>query len=380
VRVAIDVSGLSPGLTSGTAVYLYRLAEALADRRDVELRVLYNGMPGKGAELAASLEKGSAKVVCAYFRWRALPGPLFDRPYPRALRREVDAADVFHVGEFVYPDPRGGQPVVATVHDVTTKLFPAWHAWANRLLHHRRLAWVRRHAARVIIDAEATRADTAAALGLPADRLDVVPLARGTRPRQGAPVADVRARFALGGGPYVLYVGTLEPRKNLIRLVEAFRRLPRDLAPVRLVLAGAWGWHARALRTALRSVAVRDSIVVTGGVDEGSLAALYAGATVFVYPSLYEGFGLPLLEAMAAGVPVLTSAGGTCAEVAGDAALLVDPTSVEAIARGLEGLLRSGDERRRLSDLGRARERAFTWERTAASTVEVYRRAIAGAP
>jgi glycosyltransferase involved in cell wall biosynthesis len=127
-------------------------------------------------------------------------------------------------------------------------------------------------------------------------------------------------------------------------------------------------------------VAVRDSIVVTGGVDEGSLAALYAGATVFVYPSLYEGFGLPLLEAMAAGVPVLTSAGGTCAEVAGDAALLVDPTSVEAIARGLEGLLRSGDERRRLSDLGRARERAFTWERTAASTVEVYRRAIAGAP
>jgi alpha-1,3-rhamnosyl/mannosyltransferase len=112
-------------------------------------------------------------------------------------------------------------------------------------------------------------------------------------------------------------------------------------------------------------------------VDAESLAALYAGARVFAYPSLYEGFGLPVLEAMAAGVPVLTSAGGACAEVAGDAALLVDPASTDAIASGLERLLRSDAERRRLSEAGSARERGFTWQRTAASTVEAYRRAIA---
>jgi glycosyltransferase involved in cell wall biosynthesis len=378
VRVAIDVSGLSPGLTSGTAVYLYRLVEALAELRDVELRVLYNGMPGKGAELAASLEKGSAKVVCAYFRWRALPGPLFDRPYPAVLRREVRVADVFHVGEFVYPEPRVGQPVVATVHDVTTVLFPEWHFWANKLLHRRRLAWIRRHATRVIIDAEATRADTASVLGLPAGHLDVIPLARGTPLRSGAELPDIRARFGLGDEPYVLFVGTLEPRKNLVRLVQAFRRLPPSLDPVRLVLAGSWGWHSRALRAAVRTGDRHRPVVVTGAVDETTLAALYAGARVFAYPSLYEGFGLPLLEAMAAGEPVLTSAGGTCAEVTGEAALLVDPTNTDAIASGLERLLRSDAERRRLSELGRARERGFTWERTAASTVAVYRRAIAG--
>jgi len=378
VRVAIDVSGLSPGLMSGTAVYLYRLVEALARRRDVEVRVLYNGMPGKGTELAASLETGNAKVVCAYFRWRALPGPLFDRPYPAVLRREVRAADVFHVGEFVYPAPGVGQPVVATVHDVTTVRFPEWHFWANKLLHRRRLAWIRRHATRVIIDAESTRADTAAVLGLPADRLDVVPLARGTTGTAGGERGGVR--LGLGDVPYVLCVGTLEPRKNLVRLVQAFRRLPADLGPVSLVLAGPWGWRAGPLRAALRgSASPGRRVVATGAVDADALAALYAGARVFAYPSLYEGFGLPLLEAMAAGVPVLTSAGGACAEVTGEAALLVDPGSTEAIAAGLERLLRSDEERRRLVERGRARERAFTWERTAAATVAVYRAAIEGA-
>lgn len=285
---------------------------------------------------------------------------------------------MFHVGEFVYPEPPRGHPVVATVHDVTTKLFPAWHMWANRLLHRRRLDWIRRHAERVIIDAEATRADTARVLGLSVDRLDVVPLARGTLTRPGAAAGAVRTRFGLGEEPYVLYVGTLEPRKNLARLMEAFRRVPADLGPLRLVLAGSWGWHSRTLRASVRSADVRRPVVVTGPVDDESLSALYAGARVFAYPSLYEGFGLPLLEAMAAGAPVLTSAGGACAEVAGEAALLVDPSSTDAIASGLERLLRSDAERRRLAELGRARERGFTWRRTAASTVAVYRRAIAG--
>ena len=379
MRVAIDVSGLSPGLHSGTAVYLYRLVEALGAVPDVELRVLYNGMPGEGAELAASLERGNAKVVCAYFRWRALPGPLFDRPYPAVLRREARSADVFHVGEFVYPEPRAGQAVIATVHDVTTVLFPEWHFWANKLLHRRRLAWVRRHATRVIIDAEATRRDTAAVLALAADRLDVVPLARGTAGATSRGPGATRARADVGDAPYVLCVGTLEPRKNLVRLVEAFRRLPADLGPLGLVLAGPWGWRGGALRAALRASRDRARrVIVTGAVSADALGALYAGATAFAYPSLYEGFGLPVLEAMAAGVSVLTSAGGACAEVAGDAALLVDPTDVAAIAAGLERLLRDADERRRLAARGTEVERGYTWERAAAGTVAVYRAALEG--
>jgi len=375
MRVAIDVSALTSGLMSGTAVYLYRLVEALARQPDLELRILYNGMPGPGAELAASLERPGAKVLCSFFRWRALPGPLFDRPYPAVLRREVREADVFHVGEFVYPEPRPRQAVVATVHDVTTRLHPEWHVWPNRLLHRRRLGWIGRRATRVLIDAEATRADTAAALALPADRLDVVPLARGAG-APPAPLPDVRRRLGLGDDPYVLFVGTLEPRKNLVRLVTAFRRLPGDLGAVRLVLAGAWGWRTRGLRAALRDPASKKTVVAAGALDASTLGGLYAGATVFAYPSLYEGFGLPVLEAMAAGAPVLTSAGGACAEVAGDAAVLVDPESVDAIAAGLERLLRSGEERLACRERGLRRERAFSWERAAALTAAAYRRAL----
>ncbi len=376
MRVALDVSALTAGLRSGTAVYVYRLVEALAANPGLDLRVLYNGLPGVGERLAASLERPNAKVLCSPLRWRGLPAPIFDRPYPEALRREVQAADLFHIGEFVYPRLRSGQAVVATVHDVSTELHPEWHSWRNRVLHHRRLAWIRRHATRVIIDAEATRADAAAVLGLPLDRLDVVPLARGTAGFI-AQQDHVRQRLGLGAEPFALCVGTLEPRKNLIRLVAAFRRLSPDLGPVRLVLAGPWGWQTGPLRAALKEQCEHLPVTVTGGVDDPTLRALYAGATVFAYPSLCEGFGLPLLEAMAAGVPVLTSAGGACAEVAGDAALLVDPLRVDAITAALDRLLRSESERRTLAQRGLRRERQFSWARTAERTVAVYERALA---
>ncbi len=377
MRVAMDVSVLSAGLRSGTAVYVYRLAEALGQLdEDLDLDLLYNGMPGPGVALARTLERPRVRVLVRTLMWRPLPAPLFWRPYPALLKEAAHRADVFHVGEFVYPDPRPGQPVVATVHDVTTKLFPHWHAWPNRLLHHKRLRWISRHATRVVIDAEATRSDTARALDWAPERLDVVPLARGTRADATAEDESmVRSRFGIGEAPYVLFVGTLEPRKNLSRLVEAFTRLPPGTT-CRLVLAGGWGWRTGELRRALEGPTARERIVVTGGVDEATLAALYRGALAFAYPSLYEGFGLPVLEAMAAGAPVLTSRGGTLEEVAGGAAELVEPTDIGDIVAGLERLLRSPDVRERLRALGLARAREFSWQRTARLTMETYRRAL----
>ena len=373
MRVALDVSALTEGLRSGTAVYLYRLVRALDSLGTVELDVLYNGMPGPGVALAESLAGPHARVLVHTWLWRALPGPLFDRPYPRPLAAAARAADVFHVGEFVYPRLPATLPVVATVHDVTTKLFPQWHGWPNRLLHHKRLRWIARHAHRILIDAEATRADTARVLGVPPARCDVVPLARGTAPVTGT-LPEVRARFALGTSPLVLFVGTLEPRKNVGRLVAAMQRLPARLAGVKLVLAGRWGWRTGALRGALDG-APPGRIVVTGGVDDATLAALYRAAAVFAYPSLYEGFGLPVLEAMAAGAPVITSKGGALEEVAGSAAELVDPLDVDAIAAALERLLCSDPARAERRALGFARERSFTWRRTAEQTLGVYRHA-----
>lgn len=380
MRVAIDVSGLTGGLRSGTAVYLYRLAHALtAQRPDDEFELLYNGMPGKGAELANSLATPNARVTIAYYRWRPLPGPLFWRPYPRRLRAIVDRADLFHVGEFVFPRPRPGLPVVATVHDVTTKLYPQWHWYPNRILHHRRLHWIGRHATRVLVDAAATRADVGAYTGIAPERIDVAPLANGmgdATPVSSERVNSERERWGLGRAPYVLFVGTLEPRKNLVRLVRSFLSLSSDLAATRLVLAGAWGWRSGELRALLREPVTRSKVAVTGPIGEDSLRALYAGATVFAYPSLYEGFGLPVVEAMASGLPVITSRGGTLEEVAGRAAALVDPTDTSAISEALERLLRSPEERDRLRALGRERERCFTWQRTASLTFECYQKAM----
>jgi len=373
MRVAMDVSALSDGLRSGTAVYLYRLARALGMLEDgLELQLLYNGKRGGGADLAESLAGPRVSVLVAPLLWKPLPAPLFWRPYPGRLTEAARGADVFHVGEFVFPSLPPGRPVTATVHDCTTKLFPEWHAWANRLLHHRRLRWIARHASRIIIDAEATRKDTARVLGIPAGRCDVIPLARGTEP--DAPgEADVRTRLGLGDDPFVLFVGTLEPRKNLTRLVEAFLSLPERHHSTRLVLAGAWGWHSSELRRAVARAGSR--VVATGGLEQPTLNALYHEARAFAYPSLYEGFGLPLLEAMAAGVPVITSRGGTLEEVAGGAALLADPTNVADIAAALDRVLTSEELRRELRERGRKREAEFTWEKTARLTLEVWRRA-----
>lgn len=379
MRVALDVSALSTGLRSGTSVYLYRLVQALAALPDApELILLYNGVPGPGTGLAAALEGPRVRLEVSYLMWRPLPAPVFWRPYPRRLIRAVRSADVFHVGEYVFPDPGPGPGVVATVHDVTTRLFPRWHILPNRILHSRRLEWIRRHAHEVIVDSEATLADTAREIGRDPSQLVVVPLARGTDgpAPDRSEVLKVRERFGIGDGPYVLFVGVLEPRKNLTRLVAAFERLPAALLREwRLVLAGGWGWHPRELRRVIRTTPVRHRIVLTGAVEADDLKALYAGAALFAYPSLYEGFGLPLLEAMAAGVPVLTSRGGALEEVAGGAALLVEPDSVDEICASLEQAMTSEELRGQLAEAGRRREAQFTWERTARATYDVYRKA-----
>ena len=377
MRVTVDVSVLVHGLRAGSTVYAYRLVRALAEARPRdEFCVLYCGRRGIGTELVRSLEGPNVRAIWAEPR---LPPLLPWRRYPRNLSASPARADVVHVGEFSFPGGRLPGATVATVHDLTTKLFPQWHRVANRLLHAQRLRWVARHATRVIVDAEATRADLERLLHVSPSRVDVVPLAPGLD--AGAPVsagalAAARERYRLGDAPYVLYVGTLEPRKNLGRLVQAFGALASEFSAYRLVLAGAWGWRPYALRQALAESSVRERIILTGAVPEPDLRSLYAGATVFAYPSLYEGFGLPVLEAMAAGVPVITTRRGALAEVAANAALTVEPEDVRALAAAMEQLLRSPGDRGRLRAEGREHVAAYSWRRTAELTFQAYERAV----
>lgn len=282
--------------------------------------------------------------------------------HPR-VERATGPVDVIHATGIAMP-PRS-VPVVLTLHDLAFVRDPSHFTKHGLRFFHAALDRARTDADVVLCSSEATRVDAEAA-GLPADRLRVVPL--GVRPARVAAdqVAAVRRAHGLDAR-YVLHVGTAEPRKNLVGLLDAFAGL--DRAGVDLVLVGpdGWGEAGDALPTRLQQRVRR-----LGFVSEHDKAALYAGAAVFCYPSVWEGFGLPVLEALAQGAPVVTSRGTATEEVAGDAALLVDPHDPVELADALRRLLDDTDLAADLRRRGPARAAAFPWSQTATLTAEAY--------
>ncbi len=290
------------------------------------------------------------------------------------------AFDVLLATNFV-PPPTAGRTVVV-VHDLAFDLFPE-NAPHHDARWHRRFAEALGRAGRVIVPSASTLQDLCERY--PVDPETVHAIHHGVDAhdfRQARPQEVVRVRRAFGiDGPYALFVGGIEPRKNLDALVRAFGRVP---APARLVIAGgAVRWAPRAADQLTATIAslsddLQRRIVKTGYVSETDKIALLTDATALVYPSLYEGFGFPVLEGFAAGVPVLTSNVSSLPEIAGDAAVLVDPGSDEAIGAELARLFADEDLRKALRAAGHARVAGYTWEATARRTVEVLRAAAAG--
>ncbi|TMC95936.1 MAG: glycosyltransferase family 4 protein [Chloroflexi bacterium] len=210
-------------------------------------------------------------------------------------------------------------------------------------------------------------------------RVRVVGEAVSDRFRPGGPEAIASARQWLSvDEPYVLFVGTIEPRKNLARLIRAFERAVFETgAPHHLVIAGGSGWRQAAALAALQASHVRDRIHMAGYIPDELLAGAYSGADVFAYPSLSEGFGLPPLEAMACGCPVITSNTSAIPEVVGDAAVTVDPRNEGSLTEGLSLLMTSHAMRRDLSVRGTARAASFRWDQVARQVIDVYREAVA---
>ncbi len=321
LRVGVDVSPLQ--LTeAGTARYVRNL---LAGMDGVDVRRY--SFPG------ASRPAKVARDTLWYLG--ALP-----------LRAARDRVDVLHCPGHRGP-LRSRVPVVVTVHDLAVFRHPeAFNRW-TRSYSRTFLPRLARAARRVIAVSEFTKAEAVALLGVDPDRIHVVAHGVASPFEPYGPAA---------GGSYALAVGTLEPRKNLARAVLAAER-----AGVELRVVGPAGWGDVDIDT-------------VGFVDDDELARLYRGAQCLVYPSLYEGFGLPVLEAMACGTPVVTSATGATAEVGGDAAVLVDPLDVDAIAAGIREAL---ERREELRAAGLERAAQFTWERAAQQTIDVYREAAA---
>jgi glycosyltransferase involved in cell wall biosynthesis len=270
----------------------------------------------------------------------------------------------------------GGFTRVVTVHDLIYARFPDAHPGIRARGMQLLVPAAVRRCNRVIVDSESTRSDVMELLGVGRERIDVVPLGLGAvkrAPALGEP--ETRSKFELGSRRVVLSLSAKRPHKNLAALIDALGAIPPERRPL-LVLPGYPTWHEQELRERALRQAVSDDVRFLGWVSDAESESLWAVADAFVFPSLYEGFGLPVLEAMARDVPVACSNASSLPEVAGDAALQFDPHDRTAIAESITQLLDNSELRERLVARGRQRVREFTWERTARLTLASYERAL----
>ncbi|MCA9753074.1 MAG: glycosyltransferase family 4 protein [Gemmatimonadetes bacterium] len=286
-------------------------------------------------------------------------------------------ADVLHGPAFLIPMIRGSIPTVVTIHDLVAYT----HRNTIPLKYGLYMRWLIAHAVeratRVITDSESVRENLLSRLPADPARVHCVPLGVSAdfRPPEASRTRSVLDRLGIRS-PYYVFVGNLEPRKNLPGLLRAYRLLKSREAEVpALVIAGKIAWKSTDLRHELDAAELAGSVITTGYVEPEDLPALYSGAEAFVFPTFWEGFGLPVLEAMACGVPVVASGLSSIPEVAGDAAELIDPHSTESIANGMRRVAKDRAYREELIRRGLERVTRFTWRRTALATLDVYEQA-----
>ncbi|MFR0675416.1 glycosyltransferase family 4 protein [Enterobacterales bacterium AW_CKDN230030176-1A_HGKHYDSX7] len=379
MKVVLSVEPVRFPLT-GIGRYTYELAQRLAQCPDItELRYMAGrrflpALPSPQDQSGGGygLKRLVQKMPVAIEAYRVLMPWLKSR----ALNGHVDC--LYHSPNYYLPPFKG--PRVATFHDLSPFTWPQCHAPQMARFLRKELTQTIKRADRLITDSEFTRQELAAFFDWPLDRIDTVPLASAPEfhPRNEAALRPVLDRHGLQPGGYSLFVGTIEPRKNILTLLDAYQRLPlavRTRWP--LVLTGYQGWCSEAIHQRLESARREGWAYYLGFAPSQDLPSLFAGARLFTFPSLYEGFGLPVLEAMASGVPVVCSNTSSLPEVAGDAALMCEAMDVDAltalIAKGLE----DDAWRAYAVPAGLAHAARFSWERCALDTLNVYRRTVA---
>ena len=289
------------------------------------------------------------------------------------LHRSLRNVDLVHAPSLAVP-PHSGVPLVVTVHDAAAIVFPETYPRRGRWFHHRGSITAARRADVVIAPTMAAAEEISSRTPIPRERIRVIPHGVTQLPVGEGVVAATRATLGVGDAPYVLWVGTLEPRKNLPVLINAFRVVVEERnLPHRLVIVGPSGWLDTEDVIRAPAEALGERIHFTGPVRADRLQALYRGADLFAFPSLHEGFGLPVLEAMAQSTAVLCADIPVLHEVAGDAARFVTPHDPEAWGHAIINLLLDDDARASLASRGRVRAASFTWERCVNRTRAVYR-------
>jgi glycosyltransferase involved in cell wall biosynthesis len=374
MRIAFDGTTLTPGRT-GVGYYteylLHHLAEAVAVTGD-EVVVVSNE--------PIHTTRGLPAHVRVYDRWRFPIRVGWLQLLARRVLRDV-GADVAHFTNGIMPI---GCPVpaVVTIHDLSLRLHPRCHPWRRLLINRPLSALAIRQAAALVTVSRSTRADLTRLHRVEPDRVHVVHEAAGplfARVTDAGRLNEVGRRYRLPAR-FLLYVGAIEPRKNLPRLMEALAQVRARGVALDLVCVGPYGWSSRRLGGLIARLGVERAVHFTGYVPAEDLPALYTLADFFAFPSLYEGFGLPVIEAMACGTPVITSATSSLQEIAEAAAELVNPWHTSEIAAAIERLASDDAYRRRLGELGRTRARAFSWTDSASAMLGVYRQAAGLSP
>jgi glycosyltransferase involved in cell wall biosynthesis len=361
VRVLIDAHMVGERET-GNETYMANLLGGLARiNEDDDLCIA-----AAHAEAVAPLISGGRGFTVVPVSANPLRRLVRDLPGLTA-RLRPDAVYATYAGPLII-----GCPLVVAVHDVSFKAHPEWFSPRDRLVLNLGVGVTVRRAAALITLSEFSRREIETVYPVPAQRIHVIHAAPAPQfTTEGRDDAGVYVRYGIRR-PYLLAVGNLQPRKNLVRLIEAFGRLTASEGLAHnLVLAGRAQWQGSEIGAMVRRLGLSERVMGTGYVGSEDLPAIYRGADLFVYPSLYEGFGLPVLEAMACGTPVVASNGSAIAEVAGSAARLVDPLSVEDLTKGMKEMCTRPEQREAWRQKGLAQSRKFTWERTARHTLDV---------
>jgi glycosyltransferase involved in cell wall biosynthesis len=367
MRIGIDATALPPQAV-GAANYIINLIQTLLRIDATNEYVIFSKLAH-----ASLFDSTRAEIVQA-----VLPSPVLRIAWEQtalpflARQRRLD---LLHSPHYTMPLAKTCR-VIVTIHDLTFFLDPQMHLPYKRIFFRTMIPLSARRADALITISESTRQDLLRFLPLDARRVTAIPLGVAARfsPLDDAAATDkIRNKYRLPAR-FILAVGVLEPRKNLPTLVRAFRALVEQGLPHSLVLVGHKGWMFDELFRTIANLDLAQRVIFTGYVPEEELPLVYNAADLFVYPSLYEGFGLPILEAMACGVPVITSNLSSMPEVAGDAGILVDPNDVNALADAMTRVLTDRVLRATLAAKGLARARSFSWERMAQETLAVYAR------
>jgi glycosyltransferase involved in cell wall biosynthesis len=373
VRIAIDATSV-PRQPAGAGVYAIELTRALTKRDHHDGYALFASGHWLDVDIAGKanwrVEYVDRSSRGARLAWEQML-------LPRSLDRL--GIDVLHSTHHTLPlRPMRARRVV-TIHDVTFFRIPGRYPPARRLYMQALTRFAARVADAIIVPSNTVRDDVVRTLGVDARRVHTVYEAAADiyEPTEPTVAAAVAKRYRLTC-PFLLSVGSLEPGKNRTRLIRAMRRLRDDGVEHQLVVVGQKAWRYEDDFALVERLGMSDRVIFAGYVPDADLPALYSAATAFAFPSLYEGFGLCVVEAMACGTPVLTSNISATAEIAGDAALLVDPLDDDAIYSGLRSLLADADLRADLTQRGLARAAGFSWRRAADETHAVYSRVLSG--